>query len=134
MADTMRLDIVTPQRAVYSSEAEFVLVPTIDGSIGILPNHAPLITALDIGIMKVVNDGKDEYLAIGKGFMEVKDNLVTLLADTAEKADEIDFDRAQAAKARAEKRLSSDSSDVDVARAQAALRRANVRLSVYNYK
>ena len=93
----MRLDIVTAERLVSSEEVDWLVAPGVDGELGILPRHAPLLTALAPGEIRVVKDGEESFIAIGGGFMEVIGNKVTILADTAERADEIDAERAEAA-------------------------------------
>ncbi|ACV64832.1 ATP synthase F1, epsilon subunit [Desulfofarcimen acetoxidans DSM 771] len=125
---TQRLDIVTPERKVLSEDIGFVVVPGVAGELGFLPEHTPLVSALKTGIVRVQQDGKEFKIAISSGFVEVKNSRVVILADAAERADQIDKSRAEAAKARAEQRLSSSSSDIDVARAEAALKRAINRL------
>lgn len=130
MAKTIRLDIVTPERIAYSDDVNMVIARAIDGDIGILPGHAPLIAPLDIGALRTMKDGDEKKISICTGFMEVKDNKVTILAACAELPEEIDVKRAEAAKSRAEARLKLKDSGVDVARAEAALRRAILRLQL----
>lgn len=129
MAGTFTLRIVSPEGNVLKEEVEFVLLPGGAGELGILPNHAPLIAGLDIGVARYTVEGKVKRLAVAGGFVEVADNSVTLLADTAELSDQIDLERAERAKERATKRLSSISSDTDVRRAELALRRAVARIN-----
>ncbi len=129
MASTIKLDVVTPERVVFSEEVNMVIARALDGDLGVLANHAPLITALKIGILRVKKGDRISHIAIsGGGFMEVNPEKITILADTAEKPGEIDVERAKSAKERAEKRLTSQREDVDYARAEAALRRAMTRL------
>ena len=129
MADkNIVVEIVTPERMVYSESADFVVVPGIEGYLGILPLHAPIVSGLNIGVLKVIKEGKESKVAISGGFMEVNENKTVILADTAEHSDEIDVDRANAALERAEQRLANKSFDVDVARAEMAMRRALTRL------
>lgn len=125
---TQKLTIVTPARLAYSDEVRMVHARGTDGDLGILPEHAPLITSLKIGVLRVQKDGKWTKLAVSGGFMEVKDSQTVILATTAERAEEIDVTRAQQAKERAEQRLASKTSEVDVMRAEAALARALARL------
>ena len=135
MADkTIKLEIVTPEKKVFSEEVEFVTAPGAEGLLGILPEHAPLITSLATGVIKVKQDGKELFIASSSGFMEVKNNKITILVDTAEKPEEIDVARAKAAKERAEQRLTLKVDDMDQARAEAALKRAVTRLQVANFK
>jgi F-type H+-transporting ATPase subunit epsilon len=128
MAKTQRLDIVTPEKVVFSEEVDFVVAPGVEGELGFLPEHAPLVSALKVGVLKVEQGGKQFKVAIGGGFVEVKNSRVVVLADTAEREDEIDVDRAQEAKKRAEQRLASKGADTDVGRAELALQRALARL------
>ncbi len=130
MAKTQRLDIVTPEKVVFSEEVDFVVAPGVDGELGFLPEHAPLVSALKIGELRVQQGGKDFKFAVSGGFVEVKNSRVVVLADAAERADEIDVERAQAAKERAEQRLSAQSGDIDVVRAELALKRALTRIKV----
>lgn len=129
MASTIKLDVVTPERVVYSDDVNMIIARSLDGDLGVLPNHAPLITALKIGILRIKKDDRFSHLAIsGGGFMEVSPEKITILADTAERPGEIDVERARRAKERAEKRLVSKSENIDYARAEAALSRAVTRL------
>jgi F-type H+-transporting ATPase subunit epsilon len=127
---TQRLEIVTPQRVVYKDDARFVVVPGVEGELGFLPDHAPLVSALKTGVLRVQKDGNTTSVALHGGFVEVRDSRVTVLANAAEKADEIDKARAEQAKKRAEERLEKKSEDIDIQRAEAALRRALTRLKV----
>ena len=129
MAGTFTLRIVSPEGNVLKEEVEFVVLPGGAGELGILPNHTPLIAGLDIGVARYTVEGKVKRLAVAGGFVEVADNSVTLLADTAELSEEIDLARAEQAKERAMKRLSSVSSDLDVRRAELALKRAVARIN-----
>jgi len=125
---TQRLEIVTPQKKVFSEDVKFLVAPGTDGELGILPEHAPLITSLNIGILRIQQEGKNLKVVVTGGFMEVRNSKVTVLANAAERADEIDLARAEAAKQRAEARLVARSPDVDVLRAELALKRALMRL------
>ncbi len=126
--NNQRLEIVTPQKKVFSENVDFLVAPGSEGELGILPKHAPLITSLDIGIMRVQQDKKYTKVVVTGGFMEVRDNRVTVLANAAERVEEIDVQRAEAAKQRAEERLASKSEDIDLLRAELALKRAIMRL------
>jgi len=128
MAGTFSLRIVTPQGNVLKEDVEFVVMPGEMGELGILPNHAPLIAGLDIGVLRYTKEGEVKKVAIAGGFAEVADNVVTVLAETAEPAEKIDLARAKAAKERAEQRLASRSPDTDLVRAELALRKAIARL------
>jgi F-type H+-transporting ATPase subunit epsilon len=123
-----RLEVVTPERKVYSKDVRFVVVPGSEGELGFLPDHAPLVSALKIGLVRVHKDGKVMKIAVSGGFVEVRNSRVTILANAAEREDQIDVARAEAAKQRAEQRLAQGGSDIDVARAEAALKRALNRL------
>lgn len=131
MAKTFKLEIVTPERCVIEMDASSVIVPGSEGYLGILADHAPLIAELTLGKVAVKDEGGSETaLAIGGGFMEVRNNVVRILADSAELAVEIDVTRAQEAVKRAEERLQETAAHVDRARADAALERAINRLRV----
>lgn len=126
----IRLDIVTAERLVYSEEVDMVVAPGIDGEMAILPHHAPLMTMLQPGELLVRNQGQDISLAVTGGFLEVRPDRITVLADAAERADEIDAERAEEAKRRAEQRLAGKLDETDHMLAEAALRRSLVRLRV----
>lgn len=129
---TFKLEVITPARVVFSKDdVTSVVAPGVEGYLGVLANHAPLMTALAIGHVDFKRvDGSDDEMAISGGFMEVFENTVTVLAETAELASEIDLQRAEAAVKRAEERVAAHSPDVDMDRAQAALHRAMNRLNV----
>ncbi|OLN33934.1 F0F1 ATP synthase subunit epsilon [Desulfosporosinus metallidurans] len=129
MAGTFSLRIVSPEGNVLKEEVEFVVLPGGAGELGILPNHAPLIAGLDIGVVRYTLNGNVKRLALAGGFVEVADNSATVLADTAELSEEIDLPRALEAKERAMKRLSASSSETDIKRAEYALRRAVARIN-----
>jgi F-type H+-transporting ATPase subunit epsilon len=123
-----RLEIVTPQKKVFNEDVNFVVIPGELGELGILPNHAPLMTSLKIGEVKIQTDGNTVRMAVSGGFAEIVKNKVTILADTAERPEDIDRERAERAKERAEKRLADKSADLDFIRAEMALKRAINRL------
>lgn len=127
---TMRLEIVTAERSVYAEDVSIVVAPGIDGELGILPSHAPLLTALKPGEIRVVKEGEESFISVGGGFMEVMGNKVIVLADTAEHAEEIDIQRAEEALKKAQERLTSRTTDIDLDRAMAAARRSQARLKV----
>jgi F-type H+-transporting ATPase subunit epsilon len=127
---TTRLDIVTAEREVFSDEVDEVVAPGVEGQLGILPHHAPLMTMLLPGELLVKKGGEEFYLAISGGFIEVRPDRVIILADAAERVEEIDIARAEEAKRRAEARLAEREPGVDTARAEAALRRSLIRLQV----
>jgi F-type H+-transporting ATPase subunit epsilon len=125
-------EVVTPERIVFQDNVDMVLAPGIVGQLGILPHHAPLITALTYGELVISREGQeDEFIAIGGGSVEVGPDHVTVLADTAERAEEIDEERAEEARRRAETLMAQEREDTaELARAQAALRRSVIRLKV----
>jgi F-type H+-transporting ATPase subunit epsilon len=129
---SIRCEIVTQERVVYDDMVQMVVAPGSDGELGILPHHVPLLTALMAGDLRVKVDGEEVHFAISGGFMEVQPEKVTVLASTAERADEIDIARAEAARARAERFLKEGPPvDEDQYRSiEAALRRSKVRLDV----
>ncbi len=126
----IRCDIVSQDRMVWQGEADMVIAPGVDGDMGILPNHAPLLSLLRFGILKVRLMGDEEDFAIAGGIIEVQPDIVTVLADTAENVEEIDVARAEASKVRAEKMLKEGPPlDTDAYLAiSAALKRSNLRL------
>lgn len=127
----LRFELLSPERIVYSDDdVDMVLVPGADGELGILPNHAPLLTALGVGELRIRKGSEEECFAVHGGFMEVLANKVIVMADTAERADEIDLARAEAARERVERRYRERPDGLDMARLQAALRRSKVRLKV----
>ena len=126
----IRLEIVTAERLVYSEEIDVLVVPGVEGELGILPSHAPLLTALKPGEIRLVKDGDETYMAVSGGFIEVLGNKATILADTAERAEEIDEERAEVALKRSEEALASGRADLDLEQALAAVRRSQARLRV----
>ncbi len=138
MAKTFQLDIVTPQGKVFNGTTEMVTLPGISGPFQVLYNHAPLLTQLEIGDIKVLDDNNKElHFATSGGFVEVKQNTVTVLAETVESAQQIEIKRAEAAAKRAMEHIRkgrAKSEEIDMARAEAALSRATNRLKVAEYK
>ena len=126
----LSFDIVTAERLVYSDEVDIVIAPGIEGQLAILPNHAPLITTLQSGELITRKGGDEVAMFVAGGFLEVMGNRVTVLADVAERAEEIDIERAEAARCRAEDRLKVCGPETDVARAEAALKRSLIRLKI----
>lgn len=126
----IHLEIVTAERTVLSDDVDQVNAPAIAGRVGILPRHEPLLTALAPGELTIVKNGQTTPFAISGGFMEVLPDRVTILADTAERADEIDESRAEAARKRAEEGLRNRGASQDLASAEMQLRRAVIRLQV----
>jgi F-type H+-transporting ATPase subunit epsilon len=129
MAETIQLEIVTPERLVVNDAAEYIEIPGKSGYLGVLPGHAPLITELAVGEIAYRNGNQTKRLAVAWGFAEVLQDKVTILAETAEKAEEIDTARAEAAKKKAEAELQKAGPEGNKD-AQAALERANTRLDV----
>ena len=128
---SLRLKIVTPERQVYSQDVDMVVAPGIEGQLGILPRHAPLVTALTFGELRVKRRDEEASFAISSGFMEVQPSQVTVLAYMAEHAKELDLKRAEPAQRRAEERqLVRTREHIDFARAEAALRRSMTRIKV----
>ncbi|MDH5695131.1 MAG: F0F1 ATP synthase subunit epsilon [Dehalococcoidia bacterium] len=127
---TTRLDIVSAERVVFSEDVDVVIAPGVEGQLGILPHHAPLMTMLQPGELRVRKGGEEFSLAISGGFLEVRPDRIIVLADAAERAEEIDIARAEEAKRRAEELLSSHAPEENMARAEAALRRSLARLKV----
>ncbi len=127
----IRLDVVTAERAVYSDNVDMIIAPGVEGELGILPHHTPLMTMLAPGELRIKTGGEEISLAITGGFLEVRPDRVVVLTDAAERADEIDVHRAEEAKRRAEQRLAQKHAPgTDETRAEAALHRALARLKV----
>jgi F-type H+-transporting ATPase subunit epsilon len=130
MADTIELEIVTPERLVVKDRAEQVQIPGRSGYLGILPGHAPLITELAVGEIVYTNAGVTTRLSVAWGFAEVLPDKVTILAETAELAEDIDVPRAEAARLRAQEHLKKAEDMAAYEEATAALARAEARLAV----
>lgn len=128
---TTRLDFVSQDHPVFSDDVRMVIAPGVEGQLGILPGHAPLMTMLQAGEIVVKRAGQEDlYFAVSGGWMEVRPDHVTILARTAERAEEVDVQRAEAAKARAEQLLAERGPHADRVRAAYALRRSQIRLKV----
>jgi F-type H+-transporting ATPase subunit epsilon len=134
MADTLQLEIVTPERRVEKDTVSEVQIPGKDGYLGILPGHAPLITELGVGEIRYRGDGMEYRLAVAWGFAEVLPHKVTILAETAERANEIDVNRARAAKQRAEENLHAADEIEKTDKALNQLARAETRIAVAEEK
>jgi F-type H+-transporting ATPase subunit epsilon len=134
MAETFQLEIVTPEKKVVDTAAEEVQIPGKNGYLGILPGHAPLITELAVGEVRFRAAGGEQRLAVAWGFAEVLPDKVTVLAESAERPNEIDIERARKAKQRAEQRLTSGDLNLDVERALDAIHKAETRLAVAEQK
>ncbi|HEX3630509.1 MAG TPA: F0F1 ATP synthase subunit epsilon [Candidatus Dormibacteraeota bacterium] len=129
MADKkLHVDIVTVEGRRFEGDADFVVAPGSEGELGILPQHIPLLTFLRPGAVKVRTDGDEQFFFVSGGFLEVRPDQVTVLADSAERADDIDESRAEEARRRAQESLQQKGADADVAAASAALARAEARL------
>ena len=126
----IRCEIVSQDRMVWEGDADIVNIPGTEGDMGILPNHAPLLSTMRFGIINVRSGGVDRFFTVAGGIVEVQPQLVTILADTAENVEEIDIARAEAARERAEEYLRSGPppDSVDFMRLEASLRRSNLRL------
>jgi len=128
MADSMTLRVLTPERIVLDTSAASVRFPGVDGSIGVLPRHAPMVAALDAGELYYRHEGKEEHFFVSGGFAEVRQNTVRIVTDACERPTEIDVERAIKAGERARERLRTGKVDgadgLDVVRAEAALRRS----------
>ncbi|HZR27551.1 MAG TPA: F0F1 ATP synthase subunit epsilon [Terriglobales bacterium] len=130
MADTIQLEIVTPDRMIVSDQAEEIQIPGKSGYLGILPGHAPLITEIAVGEITYRKGSETKHLAVAWGFAEVLPEKVTILAETAERAADIDLARAQEARQRAEARLKQGGADLDYGHEEDALKRAQTRIDV----
>ena len=130
----LKVSIVTPDGPVYDSEVEMVSTKAETGELGILPGHIPLVAPLQIGAVRLKKGNSTEFVAVSGGFLEVRPEEVTILAQSAEKAESIDVARAQAAKKRAEQLLESKRDDVDFKRAELALQRAVNRIEVSQHR
>jgi len=126
----IRLEIVTPERVVLTDDVDMVVAPASEGYVGILPHHAPLLTTLGPGELRIKKGGTETSLAVFGGFMDVRPDRVIVLTEAAEHADEIDESRAEQARARAREVLQAGPVGVEEARARASLERAMVRLRV----
>ena len=130
MANTIKLEIVTPEATVYSEDVDMVTLPGTEGEMGILPQHMPLMTQIVAGEIIARKEGKDHFLAIGEGFVEVTGDHVAILADMAIRAENIDEAKAEEAKRRAEARLAEKLNDEETAAVQAALLHSAAQLKV----
>ena len=128
MMAQVKLDIITPERVVYRQPVDMVVARAIDGDIGIMPGHTPLVTALETSVLKIIKDGEEIPVPISDGFLEVKPDQINVIVRTAELPEEIDVERAREARERAERRLREERARFDETRAQAALERAIARI------
>ncbi|AKO94773.1 F0F1 ATP synthase subunit epsilon [Priestia filamentosa] len=127
---TMNVSVVTPDGPVYSEDVEMVIAKTQGGELGVLPGHIPMVSPLKIGAVKLNTPSGTDFIAVSGGFLEVRSDQVTILAQAAETAGAIDIKRAEEAKQRAEERLANKQADLDIQRAELALRRALNRIKV----
>ena len=126
----LQFEILTAERRVYSDEVDMVIAPGQLGELGILPSHAPLLTPLQPGELRIKKGSEEVAIAVTGGFLEMFQNKLTVLADAAERADEIDVERAEQAMARAQEQIRTGASDADLAVALAAIRRSQLRVKV----
>lgn len=134
MSSSLQLEVVTPDKQVVDATVEYVSCPGVEGEFGVLKDHVSLLSALKVGALRYFASDKNNYVFISGGFADVNANKVTVLAESAELAADIDEARARAAKERAEQRLQGQTESVDVIRAEAALQRAMVRMQLATYK
>ena len=127
---TLKLEIVTPEGVTYSEQVEMVTLPGSEGEMGIYPNHVPLMTQVAAGEVAARRNGKDEFLAVGEGFVEITGDRVAILTDMAIKADNIDEAKAEEARKRAEARLAEKLDDEETATVSAALAHSLAQLKV----
>ena len=128
---TIRLEIVTPERLVYEDDVDTVTLPGIEGELGVLPHHAPLVTTLGLGELRIRKAGSEEDFAIVGGFLQVRPDRVVVMAETADMASEIDLEKAQEARREAERALEGGYQEgADLAAARAALQQALLRIRV----
>ena len=125
-----KVEIITPDRIFYTGEADFLEFVTTEGEIGVYRDHIPMTTVLAPGIVTIHNGEEEKKAAVHAGFAEILGDKITLLAELAEWPDEIDVDRAEAAKGRAEERLAAHTEEIDVKRAEFALRKALIRIDI----
>lgn len=125
------LEIVTPERQVFSEEVESVVCPGVEGELGVLPHHAPLLTTLGVGELRIRRGGEEEFFAIAGGFVQVRPDKVVVMAETADMASEINLEAAEEARREAERALAEGFEEpADLARARASLQRALLRIRV----
>jgi len=130
MASTLKLEIVTPEGVTYSADVEMVTLPGSEGEMGIYPNHVPLMTQVAAGEVAARRQGRDEFLAVGEGFVEITGERVAILTDMAIKAENIDEAKAEEARRRAESRLAEKLDDEEAALVNAALAHSLAQLKV----
>jgi len=134
MADTLKLEIVTPGAVVYAKDVHMVTLPAVDGQIGVLPHHVPVLTRVVPGEIIVRKDGQEEFIAVGGGLVEITGDLVAIVTDMAVAAKDIDEARAEEARQRAAARLREKISDEEVATVNASLARSLAQLRVKKHR
>jgi len=128
---TLLLEIVTPERLVFSEEVDSVVCPGVEGELGVLPHHSPLLTTLGVGELRIRRGGEEEFFAIAGGFLQVRPDKVVVMAETADMASEINLEAAEEARREAERALAEGFEEpADLARARASLQRALLRIRV----
>ncbi|MTK05921.1 MAG: ATP synthase F1 subunit epsilon [Hungatella sp.] len=130
MADLFKLQIITPEREFYEGEASMVELTTTEGEIGVYPAHIPMTAIVAPGVLKIHEAGGIKEAALMSGFLEILPEKIVVMAEVAEWPDEIDLNRAEEAKVRAERRLKEQSGEIDIVRAETALKKALVRISL----
>jgi F-type H+-transporting ATPase subunit epsilon len=131
---TLKLEIVTPEAKIYSEDVDMVTLPGTEGDLGVYPNHVPLLTTLRPGELRVLKDGRETFLAVGEGFVEIKADAVSVLTDMALESEKIDTAAAEAAVERAKAAMKEDHSKEEVAALQASLQKALAQLHVKRRK
>ena len=131
---TLKLEIVTPEAKIYSEDVDMVTLPGTEGDLGVYPNHVPLLTTLRPGELRVLKDGRETFLAVGEGFVEIKADAVSVLTDMALESEKIDAAAAEAAVERAKAAMKEDHSKEEVAALQASLQKALAQLHVKRRK
>jgi F-type H+-transporting ATPase subunit epsilon len=130
MADKLNLEVITPEKLALREQVDEVVVPGLGGELGILPDHTPLISQLKTGILSYRQGAEKKQMHVSGGFVEVTPDRVSVLSDVAERPEEIDVERAERAKERAERRLASRGDDIDFRRAELKLQRAMIRIQL----
>ena len=130
MAARLKLEIVTPEKTAYSEDVEMVTLPGSEGELGVYPNHVPLLTTLNPGELRVLKDGRESFLAVGEGFVEITGDAVSVLTDMALEPAAIDEHAAEAAVARAQRAMKEDHGSEEIAAIQASLQKALAQLHV----
>lgn len=130
----IRLKVIAPNRTVFDDEVEIVVARTIEGDMGIMYNHEPLLAPLSVGELRLINQGDDKIFAVSSGFMKVSRDNIKIITGSCESPEEIDLERAEASKKRAEERIEKKSDEIDYKRAEFSLKRAITRIRVAQIK